>query len=245
MKTPEKQIQNLKQYQPIELTARVHTAEQLIYLFRGPVEWLQHVVRHFGNRSETAWAAVFGQQAVKTIYSLRDRIPGSSDAAKEAFIEKFLSACQEEEATAVSIYRQTVTAYEVVGPLISELLQQAISLPRYAYFERSNPLSPTEPGPVTYVILDPRPAVAIIRGADLRSCYFLSGIRGQPTDLLAVQSRIFWKCQVSRAQLGWADGQGLPAHPYTESTMGWRRLSRQGVAGRLHQFSAPRRGGER
>lgn len=248
MKMAEKDSQNRGLFHPIELTARVHTAEQLICIFRGPVEWLQHVLRHFANRSEAAWAAVLGQASASALYSLRDNIPGSSISDKETFLENLLASCQKEDATAVSIYQQSAKAYKTVGPLIRDIVKQALDMPRYAYFERSNPLSPTESGPAAYAILDPRGAIGIIRHADLRTCYFPKGIRGRKTDLYRVQRLIFVKTKVQKhspAGLGWTDKEGEPVYPYTEGTMGWGRLSREGVSGRVYRMPSPRTGGRR
>lgn len=228
----------MNDFMPVELTVRIHKADQVVYVFKGLVEWLQHVVRHFGRRAEP-WARVLGCDA-GSIYSLRDSIPGNTDKEKEHYIEGI--GRQNLDVTAVQICMKAVSAYRTVAPIITQELEKAIKVPRYAYFPRSNPLSKCAGGgPTTYVIGESYPFVMILRGADLRTCYFMSGNGRSLNDLGAVQSALYRQCRVRPMNGGWADEKRSPAFPYTERSMGWRQL--HGRSHRRRQFQPPSRGG--
>ena len=230
------------EYRALELRARIHTAEQVVFIFRGLDEWVRHVIRHFGNRREP-WARVL-KDAAPAVYSLRDRIPGNTDAAKEAFLDQI--DCQKEEPRAVMILRKACEAYAKAGTLIVDQLRAGLERPRYAHFPRSNPLAASQAGgrETTYAIAEPCPAVMVVRGADLRTCYFIPGVRGTSADLPAVQSYLFRKCGVCRSPQTWVDRHGSIAHPYTERTLGWAKLSEAGPIARVRQFRRPGRGAE-
>jgi len=232
-------------YHPLELRATIHSADQIVFIFRSVEEWIKHVIRHFANRSEP-WARALGN-AAPTLYSLRDSIPGNTDEQKESYVDALLPGCQKEDDLAVSILEKACKAYASAGPLIVQQLRQALEVPRYAHFPTSNPLSRSEiPGiSATYAIGEVFPAVMVVRGVDLRTCYFIPGIKGTQADLPAVQSYVFRSCGLRRAGVAWHDRGGSPGFPYTDQTMGWSRSNQPAQPARSWQFGRPRRGDTR
>lgn len=224
-------------YRALELRTRIHTADRVVFVFRGLDKWVRHVVRHFGNRQEP-WARIL-KEAAPHVFSLRDQVPGNTEHEKVAFLDQL--DCQNDDQQTVSILRAACEAYAKVGPVILEQLNTGLKRPRYAHFPHSNPLARSHAGghETTYVIAEPFPAIIVVRGADVRTCYFIAGIRGVAADMPAVQSHLFRRCGMRRSSQTWVDRFGSPAYPYTERTLRWDELSMEEAPTRSRQFRRP------
>lgn len=204
-------------FEPLEEQLKIHKAAEIIYIFKGLKEWLIHLIRHFGKRSEP-WDAVFGSITARKAVSLRDRIPGKDQATKEAYVEKIRECAEYGDTLAHKILRDSIELYDEVAGVIAQDLRTSTAAPRYAYF----PKGIDKPGATTYVIGINSYSIMIIRGCDLRTCYFPNGCKSRIEDLPALQSYLLCRCCIRRSGDSWVTAKGNPAHPHNEDSLNWQ-----------------------
>lgn len=158
-------------FKPVTRVCNIADTQAIIEIFRDITVWLQHVLRHFGERSEP-WASCLEINVMDKVYSLRDTI---SNLGGESYLENFAQLCQKGNSKAVNICEEGNRVYGSIGPLVAGDMERGLDFPRYVYMlakriRLADGKETTEP--VTFIITEPWAAIAIIRHTTLRTIYF-------------------------------------------------------------------------
>ncbi len=194
--------------------------EEVITIFNDMASWLNHLIKHFGERSEP-WAKCLSLSAedMGKVYSLRDRIHNQGGVA---YLEKIIEKCQKCEPDAVDIYKKGKSAYATVAPKIADMVEGGVSYPRYAVIHaRQIKGAKTKrfKEPFVYLITEPCAAFAAIRWHVLRTVYFPRRVISSQGRLLAAQMHLYQKIgkNIEKGKpISWYDGGSVKkyiAHP--------------------------------